>query len=667
MNYSGKRQIPPYVIASVIVAVFSVLTIYPISLLQFIEAKTYDWRFQLRGARAIGGEVAIVAIDEKAIAEKGRWPWDRETTAALVKAVSSLSPKVIAIDIIFSEPDKNGAMQVIGEVREGVNEEGYSKRLLLMEKKIDSDTFLAETLAGAGNVVLPLVFLVPRHWEGMTEGVEPSYIRAAQFPFTKPSMFFEPYTASQVLPPLKGLAGSSAALGSIYTVYDIDGTIRWEPLGVKFKDGFYPAFGLEAARLYLGVPKDKEALYAGDGVALGERFIPTDGSGKALINYAGPAGTFPVYSAADILSGKVGAEKLKDKVVVIGTTAIGAYDVHVTPYANMPEVEKQASVIECVIRNNFIERYESQWLMVIGFILFSGMVLASALQRVKALGGAALSAGLFVAYLYAAYALFVYKGYWIDFITPSLAIFFLYSSITGYRHMTEERKVKEIKGIFSSYVTEKVVDELVRNPEMARLGGARKDVTILFSDIKGFTGISETREPEEVVSLLNEYLKTMTEVVFRWDGTLDKFIGDGVMVFWGAPTEQENHAELAVRCAIDMISSLKRLRSKWMWEGKVPLDIGIGINTGEVIVGNMGAEGKKMDYTVIGDPVNLASRAETLTRAYNAHIIITEFTYRRTKEMFNQQIGHIAVSELDKVKVKGREEPVTIYGVEPVD
>ncbi len=667
MNYSGKRLIPPYIIASVIVVVFSVLTIYPISLLQFIEAKTYDWRFQLRGARAIGGEVAIVAIDEKSIAEKGRWPWDRETTAALVKAVSSLSPKVIAIDIIFSEPDKDGAMQVIGEVREGVNEEGYSKRLLLMEKKIDSDTFLAETLAGAGNVVLPLVFLVPRHWEGMTEGVEPSYIRTAQFPFIKPAMFYEPYTASQVLPPLKGLAGSSAALGSIYTVYDIDGTIRWEPLGVKFKDGFYPAFGLEAARLYLGVPKDKEALYAGDGVALGERFIPTDGSGKALINYAGPAGTFPVYSAADILSGKVGAEKLKDKVVVIGTTAIGTYDVHVTPYANMPGVEKQASVIECVIHNNFIERYESQWLMVIGFILFSGIVLASALQRVKALGGAALSAGLFVAYLYAAYALFVYKSYWIDFITPSLAIFFLYSSITGYRYMTEERKVKEIKGIFSSYVTEKVVDELVRNPEMARLGGARKDVTILFSDIKGFTGISETKEPEEVVSLLNEYLKTMTEVVFRWDGTLDKFIGDGVMVFWGAPTEQENHAELAVRCAIDMISSLKRLRSKWMWEGKVPLDIGIGINTGEVIVGNMGAEGKKMDYTVIGDPVNLASRAETLTRIYNAHIIITEFTYRRTKEMFNQQIGHIAVSELDKVKVKGREEPVTIYGVEPVD
>jgi len=667
MNYSGKRHLSPYIIASVIVIVFSVLTIYPISLLQFIEAKTYDWRFQLRGARSTGTEVAIVAIDEKSIASKGRWPWDRETTAALVKAVSLLEPKVIAVDIIFSEPERNGAMQVIGEVREGAGQAGYSKRLFLMEKKVDSDTFLADTLASAGNIVLPLVFLVPRHWEGMTEGVEPSYIRTAQFPFTRPGRFFEPYTASQVLPPLKALASSTAALGSIYTVYDIDGTIRWEPLGVKFKQGFYPSFGLEAARLYLGVAKDKESLYAGDGVALGERFIPTDESGKTLINYAGPAGTFPVYSASDIMAGKVPADKLKGRVVVIGTTAIGTYDVHVTPYANMPGVEKQASVIECVIHNNFIERYEPQWFLVVGFIFFSGAVLAGALQRVKALGGAALSAGLFVTYLYAAYALFVYKGWWVDFITPSLAIFFLYSSITGYRYMTEERKVKEIRGIFSSYVTEKVVDELVRNPGMARLGGARKEVTILFSDIKGFTGISENREPEEVVSLLNEYLKTMTEVVFRWDGTLDKFIGDAVMVFWGAPTEQENHAELAVRCAIDMINSLKRLRSKWMWEGKVPLDIGVGINTGEVIVGNMGAEGKKMDYTVIGDPVNLASRAETLTRAYNTHIIITEFTYRRAKEMFNQQMGHIAVSELDKVKVKGREEPVTIYGVEPVE
>ncbi|MBI5587195.1 MAG: adenylate/guanylate cyclase domain-containing protein [Deltaproteobacteria bacterium] len=667
MNHSRKRVIPPYLIASAIVIVLSILTVYPISLLQFLEAKTYDWRFQLRGARATGGEVAIVAIDEKAISERGRWPWDRETTAGLVKAVSELGPKVIAIDIVFSEPDQNGAMKMIGELKEGVTEDGYGKRLLLMEKPVDSDTLLAETLQGVGNVVLPLVFLVPKRWEGMKEGAEPSYIRTAEFPFTKPGSFFEPYTASQVLPPLNVLAKSSAAMGSIYTAYDIDGTIRREPLGIKFKKGYYPSFGLEAARLFLDVPKDKEALYSGDGIGLGERFIRTDESGKALINYAGPAGTFPVYSAADILSGKVSADKLKDKVVVIGTTAIGTYDVHVTPYANMPEVEKQASVIECIIHNNFIERYKTQWLMVVGFMLFSGVVLVTALQRMRALGGAALSAVFFAAYLYTAYALFAYKGYWLDFITPSLAIFFLYSSVTGYRHMTEERKVREIKEIFSSYVTEKVFDELVRNPEMAKLGGARKEVTILFSDIKGFTGISETKEPEEVVSLLNEYLKTMTEVVFRWDGTLDKFIGDGVMVFWGAPTEQENHAELAVRCAIDMISSLKRLRSKWMWEGKVPLDIGIGINTGEVIVGNMGAEGKKMDYTVIGDPVNLASRAETLTRSYNAHIIITEFTYRRAKEMFNQQIGHIAVSELDKVKVKGREEPVTVYGVEPVD
>src|SRR3989338_1825912 len=186
--------------------------------------------------------------------------------------------------------------------------------------------------------------------------------------------------------------------------------------------------------------------------------------------------------------------------------------------------------------------------------------------------------------------------------------------------------------MFSSYVTEKIVNELIKNPDMAKLGGERREITVLFSDVMGFTSFSEKHVPEDVVAILNEYLGEMTDIVLRWDGTLDKFIGDAILAFWGAPMRQENHAELAIKCALNMTNRLKDLQKKWQAEGKAMLDCGIGINTGEVIVGNIGAEGKKMDYTVIGDHVNLGSRVESLTKRYDIHILITEFTMERIKD-----------------------------------
>src|SRR3989338_1109654 len=208
--------------------------------------------------------------------------------------------------------------------------------------------------------------------------------------------------------------------------------------------------------------------------------------------------------------------------------------------------------------------------------------------------------------------------------------------------------------MFSSYVTEKIVNELIKNPDMAKLGGERREITVLFSDVMGFTSFSEKHAPEEVVAILNEYLGEMTDIVLKWEGTLDKFIGDSILTFWNAPMRQENHAELAIKCALNMVGRIKELQKKWQAEGKPMLDCGIGINTGEVIVGNIGAEGKKMDYTVIGDHVNLAARSEALTRNYDAHIILTEFTYKRIEGLFSKKIiGHVTVKELDSVKVKG--------------
>ncbi|TFG90864.1 MAG: adenylate/guanylate cyclase domain-containing protein [Candidatus Atribacteria bacterium] len=234
--------------------------------------------------------------------------------------------------------------------------------------------------------------------------------------------------------------------------------------------------------------------------------------------------------------------------------------------------------------------------------------------------------------------------------------------VTVAKYFFEEKKARQIRTMFSSYVSPKIVEELMSNPEKAKLGGERKVVTILFADIIGFTSLSEKTPPEEVVERLNEYFKEMTNIIFRWDGTLDKFVGDEIMAFWGAPIGQPNHAELAFRCALNMADSLERMQEKWIKEGKEILDCGIGINTGEVIIGNIGAVSKKMDYTIIGDHVNLAARVEKLTRNYNAKIVLTEYTKNHLDDLLGKgAVGHCSLRELDCVRVKGKEKEVRIF------
>ena len=239
----------------------------------------------------------------------------------------------------------------------------------------------------------------------------------------------------------------------------------------------------------------------------------------------------------------------------------------------------------------------------------------------------------------------------------------------------QEKQAKEIRRIFSSYVSPRIVEEMIKDPSKATLGGRRKELTMLFADLFGFTSFTEKHSPEAVVSQLNEYLGAMTEVVFQWDGTLDKFIGDGIVVYWGAPLEQLDHVELAVKCALHMQKQLAELQEKWKAEGRVPFKAGIGIHTGEVVVGNIGAEGKKMDYTMIGDHVNLAARVQELTREFGCSLVISEETAARLRDLIGKQesgdnrghLGHVSLRKLPPVKVKGKVQPVVVYALESLE
>lgn len=617
---------PGIAIAVTVAIVLSVLHLFQFNFFEILEEKTLDLRFTIRGAVAPGPETVIAAIDEKSINRLGRFPWRRSVWGRVVDRLAEEGAKVIVFDVFFTEYES-----------------------------VESDDMLQRAIRKSNRVVLPVVFALDQ------KGYKESGFTDRKIDFMAPSAYavikntdelFYPIQAKMVLPTLSRFSAFSRSLGHINMDPDKDGTIRWEMLAIRYHEDYYAPIGLQAVRLYRDLKLGDLALDYHGSVRLGDTLIPVDEFGRMLINYRGPNETFPMYSVSDILDQVTPSGAFRDKIVLIGATAQGIFDLRVTPFStNMAGIEKHASVVDTILHRDFIRLIGAA---VIPLIFLFTAVLGIVLPRVGARAGAGLFLALFAIYGGVVYFLFVAKGVWLNFVYPSSALLFGYTSQTAYRFFTEERRARDIRKMFSNYVSKRIVDELIRDPSKAKLGGERKEITVLFSDIRGFTSFSEKHEPEEVVSILNEYLGAMTDIIFRYDGTLDKFIGDAIMALWGAPVGQPDHAERAARCALAMVARLQELQRKWAAEGKPVLDTGIGINTGEMVVGNMGAEGKKMDYTVIGDHVNLGARVESLTRQYNNHIIITEFTYGKVKDI-------VEANKLGSVTVKGKERPVVIY------
>ncbi len=622
-----KILIGPFI--TILITGLMLLSLAPITAL---EDRLLDYRFKIRGAVKPPEDIVIAAIDEKSIDRLGRWPWGRDIMAELVNKLKGLGARIIVFDIILSETEKN-------------------------------DAILARAMADAGNVILPVFF----EFDSESDIPDEEFITDSSFVNVKNFDRFNQYNpigAKKITTPVSELGKSAIALGYVNTFPDDDGILRWEPLVIEYNGYLYPSITLQSAVKYLKIPQKQVILEATEGIRFGETYIPTDRFGRTLINYYGTDQTFSYFSISDILDGNIKAEYLHDKIVLIGATAVGIYDLRVTPFTPaMPGVEKHANVIASILENRFIKSVPKP--VNITILLLSGILFSLLIVRFKGIGATGVTLFFLFFVSLSGYYLFAQKGIWINMTYPILNILFIFISVTVYNYVAEERYAKRIKAMFSSYVAEKIVNELIKNPDMAKLGGERREITILFSDIRGFTSFSEKHAPEEVVAILNEYLGEMTDIVLKWEGTLDKFIGDAILAFWGAPLRQDNHAELAIKCALNMINKVKDLQKKWQAEGKPILDCGIGINTGEVLVGNIGAERKKMDYTIIGDHVNLGSRVESLTRKYDAHILMTEFTLSKIKGLIsNEGIWRTEVTGLERVIVKGKEKPVGIYKVE---
>ena len=632
----SKRAKFIFLIGLFITLLFTALMAIELTPLEILEDKMYDLRFKMMGRTKAPDNIVIAAIDEKSIEKMGRWPWGRDRIAQLLDRLTKAEAELVVFDIFMPESEEH-------------------------------DVMLAKAVKDAGNVLLPLVF----SFDISQTARQSEHINYSAVQIQNPEKYnkYAPISASGVLAPVLVLMQESMAIGHInMKPDDNDGTLRWEMMAIEYKGYLYPSLDVLTAAVYLGIPHEKVVVKATEGIQLsGKRYIPTDIRGRGLIYYYGPSFTFRHFSISDIIDGKVGAEDLRGKIVLVGATAMGIYDLRVTPFSPaMPGVEKHANVIASILGNKFLQKAPLHINIII--LLLSGLFITFVVGRFKASISFVITSCVIMSLLALSYYLFASMGVWTYVAYPSITILLIFANGTAYSHAVEETYARKIKAMFSSYVTERVVNELIRNPGMAKLGGERKDVTILFADVRGFTSFSESHSPEEVVQILNEYLGSMTDIILKWEGTVDKFMGDAILAFWGAPMKQENHAELAVKCSLNMLGKLKELQEKWKAEGKPPLDAGIGINTGEVIVGNIGAEGRKMDYTVIGDHVNLASRVEALTRKYNANILVTEFTMNAIHEAIQAgRIGHIVATGLEKVIVKGKENAVGIFEIKILD
>ncbi len=627
------------------------------ALLEVVELKSYDLRQVTLGTRAAPGNVVIIAIDEQSLSELGRWPWTRATLARLIDCLEGAGVRVIAFDVFFPEAENAALLEQLeadGAPRAGLYD---ALRALLA-----TDSVLARSIAASGKVVLGMSFLMspqetrhasPAHADRVLASVEKDVV-AAPAPATAlglPAPF-------GLLANVEALQRAARHTGHINIFPDRDGTLRATPLLMAYRGRLFASADVQSARLSLGdvalrAEADDFGLVA---LHLGAQRIETGVYGRALLRYYGPERTIPQITAADLLAGRFAPQALRDRVALIGATAKGIGDIRVTPHgAAFPGVEIRATAIENLLNGDFVRR--PAWLPAVELagLVVLGALLAGVLPRLTLRASAVAITVLASVYLGAALWLYATQLLWVTLVYPLLLMLLLFMSSNIVQYFMAEAQRRHIKSAFQYYVPSAVVDEIARDVQKLRLGGDKRELTVLFSDIRGFTSVSEALVPEELVRLLNVYLTEMTDAVFRHHGSLDKYIGDAIMAVYGAPIAHAEHARLACRTALDMMARLKELRARWQGEGLPSFDIGIGINTGSMIVGNMGSA-SRFNYTVIGDAVNLGARIEGLNKAYGTHILLSEFTQAQVREEFAGQLR-----EVDRVRVRGRESRVRVY------
>lgn len=657
-----------FAIIPVIVVVLHVVGVARIGMFEWVDNLIYDTRLRITMPRTLDDRIVIVDIDEKSLAEVGRWPWPRNQMAALTNELFDRQHTgVVGFDVVFAEPDDSSGLRILQRVAgtELAHLPEVKAAIDALAPSLDHDMLFARALANRP-VVLGHYFTADR--EGRRVGQLPQPVmRKADLKGVSPRFIqWNGYGAN--LPVLLSAARSG---GTFNAITDVDGVVRSVPLVSEFEGNLYASFSLAVYRALLGtttvepglppsrfLPKGYQGLESivirqGDASVA----LPVDDRVGSLVPFRGfggvRGGSFRYVSASDVLNGRLPPADLQGKVVLVGTTAPGLMDLRTTPVgAAYPGVEVHANLISGFLDGYVLTRPDYAMGYELSVVLISGALLAALLPWLPAARAIAFSAALALAvaglnfWLYQAYGLVLPLASTLAMIAAAFVL------NMAYGYFAESRSKRELAHLFGSYVPPELVDEMVKAPDSYSMQAESRELTVLFCDMKGFTHLSETLTPEQLQHMLNRVFSRLTEVIRAHRGTIDKYMGDCVMAFWGAPVRSQDHATQAVSAARAMLEVLRQINADNAAQGLPAIGLGIGINTGPMLVGDMGSDIRR-SYTVIGDTVNLASRLESLTRVYGVDIVVGELTRKQAQGM--------AWQEVDKVTVKGKDEIVTIF------
>ena len=657
MNRYLIRLILPLVLTGATLAHVAGLVTLPY--LDLIQQQIYDSQVRVTAPGGIDPRIVIVAIDEVSLQKEGHWPWTRDKLALLVRKLFDHGVVVTGFDVVFPERDESVDVLTLKSLASGSGDTEFLQRLEQLEPQLNRDYLFADALS-AGPTVVAYYFQID----------ERASFETGSLPY--PAFEFDESMAKLIhLPMAQGytsnleelMAGAYSAGFISNPLIDEDGIVRRVPLLHAYKNGAYESLSLAMAATYLGdislpvfisAPMLAEGYPPLEAVELGGKQIPVDAQGAVLVPYRGPAGSFKYISASDIMYGTLEDPSLLDgTIAIIGATAPGLQDLRSTPFGSIyPGVEIHANVLSGILDNRF--RWQPAYTIAIELIAVAvlGLIMALVLPLLSAIVATLMTAFTLTLVLGLNYYLWEVQMHVVPLAATMLTVSVIYLLNMVFGYFFETRSKQQMNDLFGHYVPPDLVTEMANDPWNYSLASEKRELSVLFSDIRGFTSISEDLEPVELSELMNRFLTPMTEVVHVTQGTIDKYMGDAIMAFWGAPVRDPDHATNAVKAGLGMLEALNNLNLEMEAQGKQPLKIGVGINSGPMSVGNMGSSFRRA-YTVLGDAVNLGSRLEGLTKYYGVDLLVSEAT--------RKEANRYMYREIDRVRVKGKAKAITIY------
>lgn len=639
-----------------------------LGVLQRLDDIIYDARLRATMPKTLDERIVIVDIDEKSLAEVGRWPWGRNKLADLVgELLDNQKIALLGFDVVFAEADESSGLKRLRQLaqQEMRDQPGFADKLAQVQASLDYDAVFAKSIEKRP-VVMGYYFTSDR--DGRVNGVLPPAVMGADSLGGRPIKFtsWNGYGAN-----IEAIAKAAPMGGFFNSITEGDGVVRSIPLLAEYKGQYYESLSLAMFRALVGLPKVEPGFpqekfltrnYQGlESILLKQGgktlAIPVDDRVATLVPFRGnggvSGGSFRYISAADVLAKRIAPSLLKDKIVLLGTTAPGLLDLRVTPVGETyPGVETHANVISGFLDGKVFVKPDYAIGFEVVVLVLAGLILAFALPLLSAPKAVAASATVVAALVGLNFWLYLSFGLVLPLASALVMAFTAFALNMSYGYFVESRSKRELANLFGTYVPPELVDEMVKDPDSYSMKATTKELTVMFCDMRGFTKMSESMEPTQLQALLNSVFSRLTDLIRSNRGTIDKYMGDCVMAFWGAPVDTPDHAGLAVKTSLEMANAIRRLNEEHRSKGLPEIGIGIGLNTGTMCVGDMGSDIRR-SYTVIGDSVNLGSRLEGLSKTYGVDIVVSESTRRLANDF--------AWQELDKVRVKGKDNAVSIF------